>query len=122
MAAYQLAQQALAADFAARWAEVLATVEAREVASSLAELSTRYAAAVREYAATSRVLSIAFYRLVRALETGRVIGGPGYRPGGLARLPVGRLQQGDGQADRLRPLDASAREHPQPLPCRQPQA
>ncbi|MFD5563478.1 VG15 protein [Kitasatospora griseola] len=36
---------------------------------------------VRESAAASRVLSIAFYRLVRAVETGRVIGGPGYRPG-----------------------------------------
>ncbi|MFJ5924816.1 hypothetical protein ACIQF6_19660 [Kitasatospora sp. NPDC092948] len=81
VAAYQLAQEALAADFAARWAEVLATVEAREVASSLDELSTQYAATVRESAAASRVLSIAFYRLVRALETGRVIGGPGYRPG-----------------------------------------
>ncbi|MFD9687899.1 hypothetical protein ACFWXO_19320 [Kitasatospora sp. NPDC059088] len=81
MAAYQLAQQALAADFAARWAEVLAAVEAREIAGSLTELEAEYTAAIRESAAASRVLSIAFYRLVRALETGRVIGGPDYRPG-----------------------------------------
>ncbi|MFJ7275314.1 hypothetical protein [Kitasatospora sp. NPDC098663] len=81
MAAYQLAQQALAGEFAARWAETLAAVEAREIAGSLTELEAEWSAAVRESAAASRVLSIAFYRLVRALETGRVIGGPGYRPG-----------------------------------------
>ncbi|MFF4815079.1 hypothetical protein ACFY2K_10880 [Kitasatospora sp. NPDC001309] len=81
VAAYQLAQEALAADFAARWAEVLAAVEAREIAGSLTELEAEYAAAIRESAAASRALSISFYRLVRALETGRVIGGPGYRPG-----------------------------------------
>ncbi|WP_344339083.1 hypothetical protein [Kitasatospora putterlickiae] len=81
MAAYQLAQEALAGEFSARWAEALAAVEAREVAGSLTELETAYAAAVRESAAASYALSIAFYRLVRALETGRVIGGPGYRPG-----------------------------------------
>ncbi|MFI2609668.1 hypothetical protein [Kitasatospora sp. NPDC018619] len=81
MAAYQLAQEALAADFAARWAQVLATVEAREVAGSLSELEAEFAAAIRESAAASYRLSIAFYRLVRALETGRVVGGLGYRPG-----------------------------------------
>ncbi|MFJ5233968.1 hypothetical protein ACIQBJ_29205 [Kitasatospora sp. NPDC088391] len=80
MAAYQLAQERLAGEFAARWAEVLAAVEARELAGALTELETEYAAAISEAAAASRVLSIAFYRLVRALETGRVIGGPGYRP------------------------------------------
>ncbi|WP_051742902.1 hypothetical protein [Kitasatospora sp. MBT66] len=80
MAAYQLAQQALAGEFAARWAEVLAAVEAREIAGSLTELEAEYAAAIRESAAASYGLSAAFYRLVRALETGRVIGGPGYRP------------------------------------------
>ncbi|MFJ6622328.1 hypothetical protein ACIQOW_32700 [Kitasatospora sp. NPDC091335] len=81
MAVYQLAQEALAGEFAARWAEALAAVEAREVAGSLSELEAAYAAAVRESAAASYALSVAFYRLVRALETGRVIGGPGYRPG-----------------------------------------
>ncbi|MFE2410834.1 hypothetical protein ACFXDE_21070 [Kitasatospora sp. NPDC059408] len=81
VAAYQLAQEALAADFAARWAQVLAGVEARELAASLTALRTEYRAAIRESAAASRTLSVAFYRLVRALETGRVIGGPGYRPG-----------------------------------------
>ncbi|MFJ1754195.1 hypothetical protein [Kitasatospora sp. NPDC088134] len=81
VAAYQLAQEALAAEFAARWAEVLAAVEARELAGALTELETEYAAAIREAAVASRVLSVAFYRLVRALETGRVIGGPGHRPG-----------------------------------------
>ncbi|WP_159400756.1 hypothetical protein [Streptomyces sp. XY431] len=81
VAAYQLAQQALAAEFAARWAEALAAVEARELAGALTELEAQYTAAVRESAAVSRTLSVAFYRLVRALETGRVIGGPGYRPG-----------------------------------------
>ncbi|MGW3177764.1 VG15 protein [Kitasatospora sp. NPDC001119] len=81
VAAYQLAQEALAGRFAARWAEALAAVEARDIASSLTELEAEYAAAVHESAAASRALSIAFYRLVRALETGRVIGGPGYRPG-----------------------------------------
>ncbi|MCX4751450.1 hypothetical protein OG455_39130 [Kitasatospora sp. NBC_01287] len=81
MAAYQLAQEALAAEFSARWAEILTAVEARELATSLTELSTQYQAAIRESAVASRTLSIAFYRLVRALETGRVIGGPGYRPG-----------------------------------------
>ncbi|MFD0400154.1 hypothetical protein ACFVHI_18990 [Kitasatospora sp. NPDC127121] len=81
MAAYQLAQQALAGEFAARWAEALAAVEARDLADSLTVLEAEYAAAIRESAAASRVLSVAFYRLVRALATGRVIGGPGYRPG-----------------------------------------
>ncbi|WP_051742948.1 hypothetical protein [Kitasatospora sp. MBT66] len=81
MAAYQLAQEALAGEFSARWAEALAAVEAREVAGSLTELEAAYVAAIRESAAASYTLSIAFYRLVRALETGRVIGGPGYRPG-----------------------------------------
>ncbi|MFJ1756004.1 hypothetical protein [Kitasatospora sp. NPDC088134] len=81
VAAYQLAQEALAAEFAARWAEALAAVEARELAGSLSELEAEYAAAIRESAAASYGLSVAFYRLVRALETGRVIGGPGYRPG-----------------------------------------
>ncbi|WP_406087408.1 hypothetical protein [Kitasatospora purpeofusca] len=80
MAAYQLAQERLAAEFAARWAATLAAVEAREIAGSLAELEAAYVAAIRESAAVSRTLSVAFYRLVRALETGRVIGGPGYRP------------------------------------------
>ncbi|MGW2539386.1 VG15 protein [Kitasatospora sp. NPDC001574] len=81
VAAYQLAQEALAGEFSARWAEALAAVEARESAGSLTELEVAYVTAIRESAAASRVLSIAFYRLVRALETGRVIGGPGYRPG-----------------------------------------
>ncbi|MFJ7909032.1 hypothetical protein [Kitasatospora sp. NPDC096204] len=81
MATYQLAQEALAAEFAARWAEALAAVEARQLAGSLTELETAYTAAIRESAAASYTLSVAFYRLVRALETGRVIGGPGYRPG-----------------------------------------
>ncbi|MBO1414468.1 hypothetical protein [Streptomyces sp. FH025] len=81
MAAYQLAQEALAGEFAARWAEALAAVEARDIAGSLSELEAEYAAAIRESAAASRALSVAFYRLIRALETGRVIGGPGYRPG-----------------------------------------
>ncbi|WP_406111259.1 hypothetical protein [Kitasatospora purpeofusca] len=80
MAAYQVAQEALAAEFAARWAEALAAVEAREIAGSLTELETAYVAAIRQSAAASYALSVAFYRLVRALETGRVIGGPGYRP------------------------------------------
>lgn len=80
MAAYQLAQEALAGEFAARWAQALAAVEAREIAGSLTELETEYGAAVRESAAASYALSVVFYRLVRALETGRVIGGPGYRP------------------------------------------
>ncbi|MFB7947041.1 hypothetical protein ACFC6L_19235 [Kitasatospora phosalacinea] len=80
MAAYQLAQERLAGEFAARWVEVLAAVEARELAGALTELETAYVAAIREAAAASRTLSVAFYRLVRALETGRVIGGPGYRP------------------------------------------
>ncbi|WP_158844782.1 hypothetical protein [Streptomyces sp. NRRL WC-3742] len=80
MAAYQLAQEALAGEFAARWAEVLAAVEARQVAASLTELEAEWSAAIRESAAASHALSAAFYRLVRALETGRVIGGPGYRP------------------------------------------
>ncbi|MFB7377206.1 hypothetical protein ACFC6U_02710 [Kitasatospora purpeofusca] len=81
VAAYQLAQEALAGEFSARWAEALAAVEAREVAASLTELEAAYVAAIRESAAASYALSVAFYRLVRALETGRVIGGPGYRPG-----------------------------------------
>ncbi|MER7705458.1 hypothetical protein ABTX81_21520 [Kitasatospora sp. NPDC097605] len=81
MAAYQLAQEALAAEFSGRWAEALAAVEARQIAGSLTELEAAYVAAIRESAAASYALSIAFYRLVRALETGRVVGGPGYRPG-----------------------------------------
>ncbi|MFF2619837.1 hypothetical protein [Kitasatospora sp. NPDC058046] len=91
---YQRAQQALAADFATCWAGLLAEAGAREITGSLTLLEAEYTAVVRRYAEVSRVLSIAFYRLVRALETGRVIGGSGYLPG----ASLGSLWEGFNKA------------------------
>lgn len=79
-AAFKLAQSALADDFAERWAVVLAGTTAADLAGSMTSLGAQYRAAVTEAAEASYALAVSYYRLVRALETGHVIGGPGFKP------------------------------------------
>ncbi|MFD8318927.1 VG15 protein [Kitasatospora purpeofusca] len=79
--AYDQAQARIGDAFQAEWAAVLAATTPARLAMSMTSAGARYRAAIRAQARASRALAISYYRLRRALETGRAIGGPGYTPG-----------------------------------------